>query len=82
MNNWQPYPQKKPDNTLKAQEADYVVLIANPFYVNKQGVVHNIPRHRVELAIWCGSHWLPVDADYIGEHTFDVKYFIQLPPHN
>lgn len=83
MNNaWLPYPENKPDNTAAAQKADYVVLIANPFYTNKSGITTTTPRYRVELALWLGTEWLPIDADYIGNHSFNVKFFIKLPPHN
>lgn len=82
MITWLPYPKNKPADTLEAQEADYAVLISNPYRVSKKCLsTTNIPLYRLELALWLGDHWLPIDADYIGEHSFDVKFFIQLPPH-
>ena len=84
MNNWLPYPKYKPENTAAAQKADYVVLIPNPYYINKHGFNENTPRYRVEQALWLGDKWQAIDYVYYANYgnSFDVKYFIQLPSHS
>lgn len=83
MNNWLPYPKYKPENTTTAQKADYVVLISNPYCINKGGFNENTPCYRVELALWLGDKWQPIDHTYYANYgnSFDVKFFIPLPPH-
>ncbi len=84
MSNWLPYPKYKPENTAAAQKADYAVLIPNPHYINKGGFNENTPRYRVELALWSGDEWRAIDYTYYANYgnSFDVKFFIPLPPHS
>ena len=78
MNNpaWLPYPKFKPQNTLEAQAQDYVVLVPNPRYINKQGISNRAPKCFAFLATWLGDCFFDENL-----HKLDARFYITLPPH-
>lgn len=77
MNNWQPYPQNKPEQTTAAQMADYAVLVPNPNRVNKTGYNEHTPRYQLYLAFWLGDRFVGEDM-----RELNVYYYITLPSHS
>lgn len=76
-NNWLPYPQNSPQDTNEDKLKDYVVLVPNPYRVNKTGYNEHMPRYRVYLAFWLGD--LFVDEQM---QPLNARYFITLPSHS
>ncbi len=77
MNNWQPYPQNKPEQTTDAQMKDYVVLVPNPNRINKPGFNNHAPYYQVRLAFWAGDRFKDEQMS-----DLNVHYYLTLPSHS
>ena len=68
---WRKYPRYRPIDTEEIQ--DYVVLVKNPYYINKSPN-SNKPKYWPELAVWHNGRFL--DFKY---NELKPVYFARLP---
>lgn len=76
MTSWIKYPEIKP--AASSVFKDFLILIDNPFFINKPGAINRSPRFWPVLATWQGSGFL----DFNGiRHDADVRFYMPVPKH-